>query len=705
MPVSMAVPKWAAGDFGIDGPMARLSLPVPAAYSAAYGTYNTEFAYGTPIYFSAGWRGYKYWMAAAPYPASSSGASATITNASPAVVTTPQPPPANTAVNFSTTGTLPTGLSTGVTYYVSATGYAEGSIQVSATPGGASINTSSAGSGTHTMWYIGGQVTISQAAPGVMGCASSPNPGVPVIFATSGALPTGLVAGNIYFVSATGWTSTTFSVATTPSGTPITTTSAGSGVHTFNIFASKFENPYVLVSNDGVTWAQPTGIATNPISDVLGALATGTDAASYYADPYIVASTDQTKLYICWHWFSRGGTNKSTILVSESSDGLTWSAPVEISNSTSTSFTPNSVSLIPTATGWTMVAIDTAAATQPYIYSKTTSSTPYTGWTAPGTVYSGEWTQCTATHPLTRKWWHQHTIPIDGGGFLSLASDNASAGGTAWSLISWDGGATWSVSQFSALKAAAAGGNWYRPSLCAINDAGSQSLQLFASTISWPKAPNTLTAERGPLGYYVHTAKIQPKASQASAMRAFVRDAVNRNLAAPAVLNTSGLVAWDSFNRADGAVGNAESGQTWTVGSGTWAILTNRLSCSVVGNITIDLGVSNYDVEFSLVTLNANLLFLFGYVDASNHLRWGTAASSDRIDRVVGGAVTYGINTGISQVAGDTWRISKRGPYYNFFLNDRLMYSYYDTLNVSSTIVGFRFGAGAIIDNFIAYRG
>lgn len=75
----------------------------------------------------------------------------TITNASPAVVTwTAHGLVANTAVVFSTSGALPTGLMAGTIYYVISAGLGASTFRVSATIGGAAINTSSAGSGTHT---------------------------------------------------------------------------------------------------------------------------------------------------------------------------------------------------------------------------------------------------------------------------------------------------------------------------------------------------------------------------------------------------------------------------------------------------------------------------------------------------------------------------------------------------------------------------
>lgn len=75
----------------------------------------------------------------------------TISEGGPAVVTWPshglvegQP------VVFTTEGTLPTGLTSGVIYFVIANGLSNSSFSVSATKGGAAIETTAAGSGTHT---------------------------------------------------------------------------------------------------------------------------------------------------------------------------------------------------------------------------------------------------------------------------------------------------------------------------------------------------------------------------------------------------------------------------------------------------------------------------------------------------------------------------------------------------------------------------
>jgi hypothetical protein len=73
----------------------------------------------------------------------------TISNATPGVVTWTAHGLANgTPIILSTTGTLPTGLLPGVIYYV--VDQATNTFELAATPGGASINTSSIGTGTHT---------------------------------------------------------------------------------------------------------------------------------------------------------------------------------------------------------------------------------------------------------------------------------------------------------------------------------------------------------------------------------------------------------------------------------------------------------------------------------------------------------------------------------------------------------------------------
>jgi len=76
----------------------------------------------------------------------------TISNGTPCTITWNSNPAINNMpVVFTSTGTLPSGLVAGTTYYVASLGLIDtNTFNVSATPGGALINTTTTGSGTHT---------------------------------------------------------------------------------------------------------------------------------------------------------------------------------------------------------------------------------------------------------------------------------------------------------------------------------------------------------------------------------------------------------------------------------------------------------------------------------------------------------------------------------------------------------------------------
>lgn len=90
---------------------------------------------------------------------------ATITIASPGVVTFPTTGlVAGQGITFSTTGTLPTGISAGVTYYVLSP--SAGTFTFAATVGGTAIATAGTQSGTHTVSVVGTQVNIGDTVTG-----------------------------------------------------------------------------------------------------------------------------------------------------------------------------------------------------------------------------------------------------------------------------------------------------------------------------------------------------------------------------------------------------------------------------------------------------------------------------------------------------------------------------------------------------------
>lgn len=96
-------------------------------------------------------------------------------------------------------------------------------------------------------------VTISVADPAVVTWTSH---GLfanqPIVFSTTGALPTGLTAGTVYYVSSTGLTADAFSVSATAGGAPIETTAAGTGTQTASAPPVGMTQMFQGLATDGV---------------------------------------------------------------------------------------------------------------------------------------------------------------------------------------------------------------------------------------------------------------------------------------------------------------------------------------------------------------------------------------------------------------------------------------------------------------------
>jgi hypothetical protein len=100
----------------------------------------------------------------------------------------------------------------------------------------------------HTATYLGSIAT-----------GSSVTAGTKVAFTTTGALPTGLTAGQPYYVLRTG---TTFSVAYVPGGTPITFSGAQSGTQTLGVVPANTNGIYLANAS---TWTRATDANTKEL--------------------------------------------------------------------------------------------------------------------------------------------------------------------------------------------------------------------------------------------------------------------------------------------------------------------------------------------------------------------------------------------------------------------------------------------------------
>ena len=105
-----------------------------------------------------------------------------------------------------------------------------------------------------TAWEIltSGAVTMTIATPAVVSqTAHGLKAGSKIIFTTTGALPTGVTAGQVYYVIVTGLTADAFQFSATAGGTAVDTSGTQSGDHTITrIYTANAEFGYIVYDDN-----------------------------------------------------------------------------------------------------------------------------------------------------------------------------------------------------------------------------------------------------------------------------------------------------------------------------------------------------------------------------------------------------------------------------------------------------------------------
>lgn len=109
-----------------------------------------------------------------------------------------------------------------------------------------------------------GTVTMTTATPAVATFASHGLiTGSQIVFTTSGALPTGVTVGQVYYVIAAGLTANTFEFSATLNGAAINTSGTQSGTHTLTTYIRK-------ISYNGTEYAYTGGETTDTLTGLVG---------------------------------------------------------------------------------------------------------------------------------------------------------------------------------------------------------------------------------------------------------------------------------------------------------------------------------------------------------------------------------------------------------------------------------------------------
>lgn len=176
-----------------------------------------------------------------------------------------------------------------------------------------------------------------------------------------------------------------------------------------------YENPSILVSNDGRAWQVPTGL-TNP------AIAERTDGGNY-ADVHLLL--DGGTLYMYYNLLEPTDT-ETGMWVTTSTDGLIWTAPQRIIAAGDYEHIL-SPAVVKEPGGYAMYVVDNTVT--PYLLRRRTATGPTGPWSAPETV--------PITIPGGWRPWHIDVQRIEGRYLMHLCDNQNPRRG--WLASSVDG--------------------------------------------------------------------------------------------------------------------------------------------------------------------------------------------------------------------------------------------------------------------------
>lgn len=423
---------------------------------------------------------------------------------------------------------------------------------------------------------------------------------------------------------------------------------------------SQYENPSILASNDGKTWVVPTGV-TNPLVAYPG-------GTNYNSDPYLFFTPDG---YLCIFWRQVVGTNVSLKYI-KSANGITWGAEATSLTTVRASEDLASPSII-----WE------ASNNQYRMYANDISASPYTIKTATAPSLAGPWsarTSCTYTYPsgYTTSW-HTEFRPLGNNTNLGLIQFGDSTGGNVYaaSAIGSDISVGNRVSKINSTM--------YKSSLVIYPD---RTIGVWLGSLAGP----TLAIEYGTV--------------------AFDLTAYNRARSAYwAALSTGTLpvlgsaITWDSFNRADGALGTPTAGTAYTIESGGFNITSNAVTGASAANnkVYVASGVTDIYMRAQFYGASNTHWLTFRRVDNNNFWRAQIFNSNVVFQRVVAGSITYTQTKSVgTNSAGDVLEIVCRGNCIQVLYQGILHCEKFDSTHSTGTGHGFQItNTSDTLDNFL----
>lgn len=156
--------------------------------------------------------------------------------------------------------------------------------------------------------------------------------------------------------------------------------------------------------------------------------------------------------------------------------------------------------------------------------------------------------------------------------------------------------------------------------------------------------------------------------------------------------NQNKLRVYDGFNRADGAIGNADTGQAWTV-TGTWGIANGEAYSISVGesvNAVINAGISDGILTVKLPAIDKGAeRIIFRWLNAGNRISVWVDTNKYSLYKHVGGIETLLGSYSVVPRNGDIITIEANGSLIKIYLNDLKILEIIESANIANTNWGF----------------
>jgi hypothetical protein len=161
------------------------------------------------------------------------------------------------------------------------------------------------------------------------------------------------------------------------------------------------------------------------------------------------------------------------------------------------------------------------------------------------------------------------------------------------------------------------------------------------------------------------------------------------------------IIISDTFTRSDSTtIGLSETGQAWTLVSGSVGVLSNQAYSSVSGGVvTINSGLAtNYQVSYKQTVYHAWNWILWRYTNDNNTFR----IEGTNIQKVVAGATTTLATIGSGVTSNDVLLVKVEGDTHTIYKNGVQVAQFTDAFNNTVTKQGFGLGTSASrVDNYL----